>query len=169
MKYCCIFFHRKKFRHFDTSRFAHAVQIIPLEINDHKKFTLILLWIFEFISHKEILFQSLTSFSRSLDRTCIHMSLLHLKESLRWCTDNLKITVIHIAAKWWRIVFSQIIKNIQWFFVALYLKLLRHICDIDITFDDISNHLINSLFVFFFFKIWCYFYIKWSVCDLFFF
>ena len=63
-----------------------------------------------------------------------------------------KITIIHVSAERRRIVLSKIIKNIQRRLLTLYRKLLCHICDIDISFYNIVDHVIYRFFVFFFFE-----------------
>ena len=82
------------FRHFDAARHTDTVQIISLQINDHKKFALILIGLFQFFSHRCIFFSGGSAFSGTFDRSGRHNTVTHLQETLRRRTDDLQIPII---------------------------------------------------------------------------
>ena len=54
MKYCRIFFYGKQLGHLYAAWFTYTVQVIPLQIHDHKKFALVFFRILQFCPHQKI-------------------------------------------------------------------------------------------------------------------
>ena len=153
MKNRSVCFHCKKLSYLHASRCTYPVQIISLQVYDHKKFTLIFSGILKLPTEHFIFLRCYATFSCSLYRTGIYMTVFHLQKTFRRCTDDLIISEIQISAERRRIIFPKIIKNIQRWFFAFNGQLLRHIGNIDIALYNIADHPVYCLFVFFFLKV----------------